>query len=130
LDEEIKSLKVELLETINGLSVELENMKVLTLLFTYLNLFYVIHKPNLHASEKYDSVMDKVQESSEELENCKNFVNVTSAKFEDVKKERLQLFQVQFTLFGFFLSFQFLIAMLPPHLYGFGGYLSRPYQKL
>jgi structural maintenance of chromosome 1 len=53
-------------------------------------------QPNMHAEEKYEMVLQKLQKTSEELEQLKNVVKDVSMSYELVKKQRMELFQVCF----------------------------------
>ena len=56
--------------------------------------------------------MEKVKDSSEELEKCKTIVNTTALRFEEVKKERYQSFQVSEFIFLCFFYFFFVSISL------------------
>ena len=60
---------------ISSLMVELETMQ-----------------PNMHAAERYEGVVEKLRECDKELDEAKSAANTVSKKFEDVRKERQQLF--------------------------------------
>ena len=50
-------------------------------------------QPNMHAGERYDGVVEKLQECEDELENVRNNARDLSLRFEEVKKRRQKLFQ-------------------------------------
>ena len=49
-------------------------------------------QPNMHAAERYEGVVEKLRECDKELDDAKLAANTVSKKFEDVRKERHQLF--------------------------------------
>jgi len=48
----------------------------------------------LHAAERFEGVLEKVKECSDGLDKCKDDVHAITMKFEEIKQQRLQLFQV------------------------------------
>ena len=65
-----------LLKSILGLSSELETVQ-----------------PNMHAAERYDGVMDKLRECEKDLELSRDTAGAIGDRFDEVKRERQQLFQ-------------------------------------
>ena len=55
-----------------------------------------LSQPNMHAAERYEGVVDKLRECNEQLEDTKEAVRELAQRFEEVKKRRLQLFQVAY----------------------------------
>ena len=50
-------------------------------------------QPNMHASDKYNNVVDKLQDCSDQLEVIKETARDVSLRFEEIKKLRQHLFQ-------------------------------------
>lgn len=50
-------------------------------------------QPNMHAGERYDGVVGKLQECEDELDDVRNNARDLSLRFEDLKKKRQKLFQ-------------------------------------
>lgn len=48
----------------------------------------------MHASERLNTIMQKVKECSEELETAKDSLREITSKFNDIQKKRTQLFEV------------------------------------
>lgn len=59
----------------------------------------------MHAAERFDDILEKVRECTDGLEKCKDTVKDIVTKFEDIKNERLSLFQVHFIDFIFVFIF-------------------------
>ena len=53
----------------------------------------------MHAVEKYEGVLEKLRESSTELDNMKDAAREVTVAFDAIKKRRQQLFQVSSLLF-------------------------------
>jgi structural maintenance of chromosome 1 len=49
-------------------------------------------QPNMHAAERYEGVVDRLRECSDELEGTKETARSLSVRFEEVKARRLSLF--------------------------------------
>lgn len=65
-----------LLKSIHALALELESVQ-----------------PNMHASERYDGVVEKLRECEKELETTREAAGVIGGRFDEVKQERQQLFR-------------------------------------
>lgn len=65
-----------LLKSIHALASELESVQ-----------------PNMHASERFDGVVEKLRECEKELETTREAAGVIGGRFEEVKQERQQLFR-------------------------------------
>jgi structural maintenance of chromosome 1 len=65
-----------LLKSIHALALELESVQ-----------------PNMHASERYDGVVEKLRECEKELETTREAAGVIGGRFDEVKQERQQLFK-------------------------------------
>ena len=65
-----------LLKSILSLSTELETVQ-----------------PNMHAAERYEGVMDKLRECEKDLESSRDTAGAIGDRFDEVKRERQQLFQ-------------------------------------
>jgi len=50
-------------------------------------------QPNMHAGERYDGVVGKLQECEDELDDVRNNARDLSLRFEELKKRRQKLFQ-------------------------------------
>ncbi len=48
----------------------------------------------MHAAERFDGILEKVKECSDGLERCKDNVKDIISRYEEIKHERLSLFQV------------------------------------
>lgn len=48
----------------------------------------------MHAAERYDGVLDKLRECSDQLEGTKEIARHLMVRFEEVKKQRQKKFQV------------------------------------
>lgn len=60
-----------------------------------LNLVSILNlKPNLHAAEKLKSLMEKVNECSDDLDKVKDDFVSASTRFEVLQKQRKQRFEV------------------------------------
>ena len=50
-------------------------------------------QPNMHAVERYEGVMQKLQETTDDLEKLKKTAKDISSQYENIKAERMNLFQ-------------------------------------
>jgi hypothetical protein len=95
----LTEVEVSLDRRILELSSELESMQVIILMLSNLFSLKIKFKPNMHAAERFEGVLEKVKECSDGLDKCKDDVHAISLKFEEVKQRRQQLFQVSMMLF-------------------------------
>ena len=50
-------------------------------------------QPNMHAAERYEGVVEKLRDCEKDLEAAKDAANEVTKRFDDVRRERQQLFQ-------------------------------------
>jgi structural maintenance of chromosome 1 len=73
--QKIDEIERNLQNTINELQTELESIQ-----------------PNMHASERYDGILEKLRESNEQLEVIKETARELCSRFDELRKQRQELF--------------------------------------
>lgn len=73
--QKIDEIERNLQNTINELQNELESIQ-----------------PNMHASERYDGILEKLRESNEQLEIIKETARDLCSRFDEIRKQRQELF--------------------------------------
>lgn len=52
----------------------------------------------MHAAERFEGILEKVRECSDGLDKCKDQVKDIATRYDEVKNQRLSLFQVTFSV--------------------------------